>query len=32
MTMEKKKIKGLVAPTVTPMDRRGELTLAAVDA
>ena len=30
--MEKKKIKGLVAPTVTPMDRRGELTLAAVDA
>lgn len=32
ITMEKTKIKGLVAPSVTPMDRHGEINLASVDA
>ncbi len=32
MIMEKKKIKGLIAPTVTPMDRYGEINLSAIDA
>lgn len=30
--MEKRRIKGLVAPTVTPMDRKGDIQLASIDA